>query len=317
MAVNLQFPIHDNDMFPSRVTFEVVESTPPEFKADFTSFANLTEEGRKDLKPIATVSNAVVQGTGNKVSLYIPQANQVAEVFQYDTPGLGMAGAAGVAALDAGGSVNSAISSALDQGFKGMSDLIGAFRGEALGRLAVVRAANFVPSQTAREVASITARTTVHPNMRTMFKSVAIRKFQFLFKFIPNSAREAKEVKDIINFFRYYAYPEEIPASLAGNSNISIPVGYKYPNMFRIRMQTKNGTTGKFERHGVKIIDSYIESINTNFNPQVAIYHENGEPIETDLSINFIEHRALGRGDIDRPSGAYTDYATFDEGDLG
>ena len=302
MAVNLQYPVHDYDLYPSKVTFEVVESTPPAFTADFSSLFNFTEEGRKELKPITTVSNAVVRGTGKKVSLYIPQSNQVSEVFQYDTPGLGLAGAAGLASMEAGGSVNDAISNAVDQGFKGMSDLIRAFRGESLGRLAVVRAANFLPSETARNAVSIAARTTVHPNMRTMFKSVSIRKFQFLFKFIPTSRAESDQVKAIVNFFRYYSYPEEIPAGLAGNSNITIPVGYKYPNMFRIRLMTKDADNGNWNRHGVNIIDSYIESINTNYNPQVAVYHDDGDPVEIDLSLNFVEHRALGRGDIETPA---------------
>ena len=58
MAVNLQYPVHDYDLYPSKVTFEVVESTPPAFTADFSSLLNFTEEGRKELKPITTVSNA-------------------------------------------------------------------------------------------------------------------------------------------------------------------------------------------------------------------------------------------------------------------
>lgn len=300
-GVNLQYPVHDNNLYPSKVTFEVIHSDPPQFKADFTSFLNITEEGRKEAKPLATVSSGTVRASGKKVSLYIPQSNQVSEAFQYDTPGLGIAAASAAAALENGGTVNEAISNALDQGFKGMSDLVGAFRGESLGRLAAVRAANFAPiGDAAKSAVSITARTTVHPNMRTMFKSVGIRKFQFLFKFIPRSLEESNQVKAIVNFFRYYSYPEEIKAELDGNKNISVPVGYKYPDMFRIRMMTKDGDT--WVRHGVNIIDSYIESINTNFNPQTAVYHANGDPVEIDLSLNFVEHRALGRADIDTPA---------------
>lgn len=302
-GVNLQYPVHDNNLYPSRVTFEVIHSEPPEFKADFSSFANITEEGRKESKPFTDIKASVVKASGKKVNLYIPQSNQVSEVFQYDTPGLGIAGGTANTLLDNGASVNSAIGNALSQGFKGMSDLIGAFGGESLGRVAAVRAANFAPiSQAAKDAVSVTARTTVHPNMRTMFKSVGVRKFQFLFKFIPRSYEESNQVRAIINFFRYYSYPEEIKAQLDGSTNISVPVGYKYPDMFRIRMQTRDTEVGTWVRHGVNIIDSYIESINTNYNPQTAVYHANGDPVEIDLSLSFVEHRALGRDDIEIPA---------------
>jgi hypothetical protein len=39
-----------------------------------------------------------------------------------------------------------------------------------------------------------------------------------------------------------------------------------------------------------------------NYNPQTAVYHANGDPVEIDLSLNFVEHRALGRADIETPA---------------
>jgi hypothetical protein len=301
-GVNLEYPVHENDLYPSKVAFEVIHSDPPRFSANFSSIANWTEDTRDDRKPVGTVSNGTTRASGKKVSLYIPQSHQVSEIFSYDTPGLGLAGGALAAGLEAGGDVASAVSGAIDQGFKGLSDLIGAFKGEEIGRLGAVRAANFAPIPAeAKAAVSVAARTTVHPNMRTMFKQVNVREFGFQFNFIPRSQRESDEVKAIINFFRYYAYPEEIRAELDGNKNISVPVGYKYPDMFRIRLMTKNKNSGQWVRHGVNMIDTYLRSITTNFNPTMAVYHADGDPVEINLNLNFIEHRALARQDIETP----------------
>jgi hypothetical protein len=310
-GVNLEYPVHDNDKYPSRISFEVIHSDPPRFSTNFESIANWTEEARDDKKPVGTVSNATIRASGKKVNLYIPQSHQVNETFSYDTPGLGLSGGALAAGLDAGGNITSAVGGAIDQGFKGLSDLIGAFRGEEIGRLAAVRAANFAPiPDNLKNAVSVSARTTVHPNMRTMFKQVNVREFTFQFNFIPRSQRESDEVKAIINFFRYYAYPEEIRAELDGNKNISVPVGYKYPDMFRIRLMTKSRDSGQWVHHGVNMIDTYLRSVSTNFNPTMAVYHSDGDPVEINFAVNFVEHRALARQDIQTPDWEQTQSET-------
>jgi len=177
---------------------------------------------------------------------------------------------------------------------KGISDFLGAISGGDVTRLGAVRAANLIPGETASNVVQLAAQATMNPNTRALFSKVNLRRFTFQFKFIPLTAEESRMVQTIIKFFRYHAYPTEIPV------NSAISLGYEFPDLFRIKAFTK--VDGKYVQNGTRIKDCYLESIGTTYNPTQATFHRDGTPTEIDLSLNFLEHKTLSRKDVEDPA---------------
>jgi len=325
-----EFPVDVKDNANSRITFEIIEVRPPNFQVNFKSALNWlsfkTEQdrnrpGKSDIEAepefetpdpsvnydvpredvVSKVQTYKIIPTGKKVNLYVPQAHQITEVFNYNVPDLGAVGGGIMAGMEAGASASAAIKSAVSTGFAGVSELLSAVNGGTLGPLAAARAANAAPiGQGARNAVQLLARASLHPNQRAVFERPQIRRYSFQFKFIPKSREEADAIKQIITFFRFHAYPETLPIESGG---FSIPIGYKHPDMFRIKIFHKveprnEDTRTIYLRDQISLIDSYLESISTNFNPTMAVYHADGTPVETDLTLNFMEHRALTREDI-------------------
>ena len=73
-----------------------------------------------------------------------------------------------------------------------------------------------------------------------------------------------------------------------------ISAGYKYPDMFSIVV--KHEPSGK--RVGTKIKDCFLRSIATNYNPTSMSFHTDGQPVEVDLTLNFVEEVTLSRKDV-------------------
>jgi len=250
-------------------------------------------------EPAVVSAMKVTPITGGNVSLYLPIAYQVNESLTYDTNvSLNASGAATVAGLNAGSDVVSSAARGIMQGF----DNIGAFFDEGTGgiaaRLAAERLARspagFLVPEGIRNAIGLVGRVTVNPNIRTAFRGVNIREFSFQFKFLPKSAEESLEVKKIIRLLRRHAYPEEIRA---GKDGAGIPLGYKYPDLFKIRLLS--GKEGEFKNVGTPIKMAQLRNISTVYNPTTTALHPDGSPTEIDLNLGFAEYKTISRDDID------------------
>ena len=291
-----QFPILDQDRYSSKVQFQAIQIIPATFssKLDASETIERAAKGELEIEDFKGGNPSTLE-LGDKCDLFTPQALQINDTLQYETPSLGAVGAGALAAVQQGQGLVGAAAEAISQGTKGIGDMVSALTGGDVSRLGAVRAAQLQPSESLAAAVSIGAGTALNPNIRTMFRGVTLREFTFQFKFIPASYEESLEVRDIINFFRYHAYPEEITGGTA------IPLGYKYPDMFRIKVFTK--TNGRYVQTGTRIKDCYLRSIATTYNPTASTYHYDGMPTEVDLTLNFIEHKTLSRGDIENPGG--------------
>ena len=47
-----------------------------------------------------------------------------------------------------------------------------------------------------------------------------------------------------------------------------------------------------------KILTSYLTNLTTTYNSTTNAYHDDGQPVEIDMSLTFQETRALTRGDL-------------------
>lgn len=227
---------------------------------------------------------------GSAITLYLPQSINVADRANYDMQvNLGPIGAAGLNALQSGEKVTGALYKAFEEGGKGMIQLLknpGGMRQDLAG-LAATRLADRMLPGSAGDVARLATGVTVNPNTRTLFRNVAIRTFAFQFKLIASSAAEARAIQSIIQTFREELYPEAI---IEGTLNV--PIGYKFPNKFKIQMRY-NG-----QDPGIHFLDSHLLGVNAVYNPSSMGWHVNGMPSEVDLSLEFGEPRTLHKQDI-------------------
>lgn len=294
------FPIEDRDRYASKLQFQVIKINPPKVQLGFNVKGTLAEiaaaaadrDEAPELDTVAAASPPTLS-LGSKCDLYLPQSMQITDTIAYGTPEFGIAGGAALSELQSGGAVSSSVAAAISRGTQGISDFVLGLKTGEFGRLGAIRAAGLIPGETAQNIASLTSRAALNPNVRALFRQVGLRRFTFAFKLIPVSAEESTAIKDIINFFRYHAYPGEL-VKLNG-----VSLGFEYPELFRIKAFTK--VNGQYVQNGTHMKDCYLESFSTTFNPTSATFHPDGTPTEVDISLNFLEHRTISKSDIENP----------------
>jgi len=315
----LRYPIVEEDRFLGpKIVFQAMQVIPPEFQSggggdnikagnalsNFADAVNVgnqeaarkvaAEEATESAKNVRLSTLQVKNITGAQVSLYLNNPFVVDDSLQYSNANLNASGAAFLDAANRGGGAIGSLATGVTEGLNSIADLFQQGTGGLAFRLALERAARTpagaILPEGVRNAIGLAARVTVNPNLRTTFQGVAIRQFSFTFKFLPVSREESLEVKKIVRFFRFHAYPETI--RLDG----VVPLGYKYPDMFRIKLRSRVG--GVFENIGTPIKLSYLNSVQTVYNPTQQTFHEDGSPTEIDLTLRFSEFKTLDRDDI-------------------
>ena len=219
----------------------------------------------------------------------MPLSFQVNDGFDYSSASLGLGGAAAAAAMNSGGSIANSVMESLKNGAQSVFDL---FKTGTVSRVAAVRGSQAVPiiPDAVKSAIAITARVTMNPNIRTQFNGVSVREFNFTFKFLPKSPQESQEVSRIVKFFRFHAYPLEMPYGQPYS------IAFDYPNMFKVRLLSEVG--GMFRNVGTPIKLCYLKTVSTTYNPTSAVLHPDGSPTEVDLTLTFTEYKPLSRYDV-------------------
>lgn len=315
----LRYPIVEEDRFLGpKIVFQAMQVIPPEFQSGgggegvkagdpLTKLGTAlnVSEGENDRKIAVTelqesASNVrlstlqVKEIADGKVSLYLNNPFVVDDSLQYSNATLNASGATFLDAANRGGGALSSLAAGVTEGLNSIGDLFEQGAGSLAFRLALERAARTpagaILPEGVRNAIGLAAKVTVNPNLRTTFQGVAIRQFSFQFKFLPVSREESVEVKNIVKFFRFHAYPETI--TLDG----AVPLGYKYPDMFKIKLRSK--VNGVFRNIGTPIKLSYLNSVQTVYNPTQQTFHADGSPTEVDMTLRFSEFKTLDRRDI-------------------
>ena len=119
----------------------------------------------------------------------------------------------------------------------------------------------------------------INPNTAVQFETVSLRTFEFSFKMVSESAKEAQQIFLIENLFRKALYPTRQGALL------------KYPPTFKIKFLHGDQVNGFMPR----IMESYLVSLNTTYNASSNMYHADGSPSEVDISMSFQETELITR----------------------
>ena len=194
-----------------------------------------------------------------RIHMYLPTALSVSDGAKYSEVDLGLAKAA--------------------QGLRdktvNQSDVISALIAKASGGGGLVEAA--ASAQQIRQGVAL------NPYTNMAFQGTNIRSFSFSFQMAPESSEESETIRRIENLFRKYLYPKRSGA-----------VTIIYPPTFRIQFW-KGESENKFLP---KIVDSFLTGVEVSYNESTNVYHKDGAPVETKLTLNFQETKALVQSDL-------------------
>jgi hypothetical protein len=220
------------------------------------------------------------------VQLYLPPSIQFSDGANYEGFEMGVSGAIAMDAANASGNTVNA------ETFGNVKSQVEGLGGNMDATTIISKMADFVPLMPTQTVQGGLRKAT-NPNTRVLFKSVALRTFQFSFKMIPTSEAEAEQIRAIVLSFRKQLYPT-ISGGAGGTSSTS--VGYEYPDMYLIQM-----TLGGLEV-APKVKPSFLTAVATNFNGSSgALLASNGGNeswSEVDIALSFGEGVTLNKSDI-------------------
>ena len=238
------------------------------------------------------------------VTLPLPRDLRYSDIMGYETANLGVVGAAlegairgrnpfsGISLTNGGlAQATSAIGAQILARIGGnvAAGAVGGALAGAPGAFLGALAAGDVGEGLEAGVRSAT-RIVAAPNSKTIFQNVGIRNFNFAFKMIAQSEDEGKQIREILKFFREEMYPEVIPLG-----NTGVPLGYKFPSEFEIEIKNKFGQNPAF-----KIARCYLRDVQTAFNSTAMGMYSDGNFVEVDIVLAFVEIEALHRGKISK-----------------
>ncbi len=296
---NFKFPLED-DGYKGRITFEAIQEnykTLPE-----TVFSGLVEAASQTTnreratqpetgfkgqqKPVRGSIPPRV-GSGRKATMYLPSTLQFQDNIEYTNVDLGIIGSAAAKALGdpnaSGKTILNAIKNNITPDFASIQEAFNVGLKSEGAQVAALR----LSSKLSPEVQGAIETTTgiaLNPNRRSTLRGIGVRQFRFTFKMIPTSQVEAEEVKQIVQFFREEMYPD--------TSDEGLNAALRFPSKFNIKMFYDN------KRVATKILPSFLANVDVVYNATGMAFHKDGNFQETDISLSFVEERALTKRDI-------------------
>lgn len=296
-----KFPLEDDGDYKGRITFKAYKTESNTLGELFQGFVTGNPATSDGLNPqqarnqatagpgLSTTKRQIPQrvGSGRTCSLYLPQSIQFADRIEYTNVDLGIVGAAvaqGLASGLTGKEIGAKALGATLPDFESIQDVFSSGVKSEAAQVAALRGSRRVSGAVAGAIETQTG-VTLNPNRRSTLRGVGLRQFRFAFKMIPTSQDEAEMVKGIVQFFREEMYPE---ARFISN----VSAAYRFPSKFEIKLSYDG------KRVATGILPCFLESVDVVYNPNAMAFHTDGNPQETDISLNFVEERTLSKYDI-------------------
>jgi hypothetical protein len=229
---------------------------------------------------VGAATGAIVGSQGSRsqkrlktaIALHIPNnlsVNYSMSWSEDDTAGLAMAGAA----VQQGWEVAKALSG------KGNNTDVSGVGAAILTNIALSKG----PNQAGNSVATGLA---ANPKKEQVFKGVNFRTFSFDYKFFPRNANEARNVRFIIDEFKYHMHPE-----FKDNNNFV----YIYPSEFDIFYYRDGQENLNLHRHTSCVLTDM--AINYTPNGMFSTF-ANGMPTQIDITLTFRELALLTKDKV-------------------
>jgi len=138
---------------------------------------------------------------------------------------------------------------------------------------------------------AITGRKIAAPRTNIIFQNMGVRGFNFSFKMVAKNKDDSNTIKNIIDTFRHNAYPT---AEASGSV-------LNFPSQWTIDFyegESKN-------QYLPQIKKCQLVAMNATYNSSTNMFHEDGSPIEVDISLQFQEVKALVRQDVESDDSDY------------
>lgn len=155
-------------------------------------------------------------------------------------------------------------------------------------RQAVISGGAGIAGVSANQMMAYSRQQIFNPNVELLYEGPQMRSFGMNFNFIPKSAREADDVRQIIKYLKIYSTP-------ADRGTL-----YEIPYVFKV---TYGGLAENFMN---KFKRAALTSISVQYNGGLDMHatFSNGCPIRTDISLSFMEVDVIVRSDhIGSPAG--------------
>ena len=237
-------------------------------------------------KPVPFIS-FTARGSGASIPICLPMPPGVTfgDNMSYSTLDLGIIGTIASETINQVANQNT-IAGAVGAGVGG---LVGSVVNKAkklnAAAAASIIARNIPASGNIADVIDFSTKQVIAPNTNSSFQNSGIRQFNFTFKLVSKTKKEAVAIDKIVSNFRRGMYPKGNDVVLA------------YPATWQIKFNNADASENKFIP---KIYSCYLTSLTSTFNGSTNLFHEDGSPIETDVSASFQETKALTRDDIER-----------------
>lgn len=300
-APSYKFPINNANDYKGTISFQAVSDPNVQtlgsealdlISATDATLAGTTADDRRSFygfTPNLQMNAPVSLPLKNEgvCTLYLPANLAYTDGVEFGSVELGVAGSLTQQALNNGGSALDIFKRLGTEAVNQLGSLGDAFtKGltSSAAQLAAVKLAGKI-DEGVRGGVELATGVTINPNKRSILRGVPIRNFSFTFKLIPTSQEESRAIANIIYFFRSELYPMDL---IAGG----ISYGYKFPNKWNISMNYKS------QQVATRILPSFLTGVDTNYNPNSMSFLKDGSFPEIDLTLRFIEERALRKQDI-------------------
>lgn len=130
----------------------------------------------------------------------------------------------------------------------------------------------------------------LNPQLQVIFKQVSFRVFQFDFILTPYSKQEADMIKKIVYEFKYAAAPEIQKNNILGGQGLF----FKVPDSFSINFFYN----GRLNTNIHQIGNCVLENVNVDYAPMGWITFNDGNPVQTRLTLQFKETEIIDKTKI-------------------
>lgn len=296
------FPIENRDKYKAYIKFTPIIKNGPTYQSRVnipqTEAQSSSDTAKSFLENAfnqfgnSAISASTERRGGESVALYMPTPVTIQDGVSIEPASLGILGEGASRSMDAGSGIVAAVGAALQDG---MGSLIETLKGNVSGDAASLGASRLAAGLPGPGTDAVrgSLRVTPNPNTRMMFRSVNIREFSFDFKMVPTSKREQEEIKNIVSFFRINLYPEVI--KLEGTGGNSIDAGYKFPNLFEIKLMYEGKDLSK-DNPNLSFKHMYLKAFTASYNSTGGFYKD-GEFNEVSIQVSFAEEFTLNKDD--------------------
>jgi hypothetical protein len=255
-------------------------------------------------------STTSTRGSSNgEVVLYMPPdalktsyAQTIGDIDARASIGLHQAQGKGTGSALAGGDFGAAAASIADTirtAGKGMDMTKMADLAKTGVKAAASAAVSGIASSDMGQAVSRATGQIMNPHKAVVYQGPGgFRAFSFTFVLVPKSADEAKEIFNIVKFFKKRMHP----GTGAGGINDISSVTLTYPDEFEIKYYVNGGLVDGSDPTSplFKIHNCFMESFATDYTTSSLVsFLDDDQPLTTTISMGFKETQLLTKADID------------------